>query len=217
MAFTMNIPSLLLPSLVFVLMAATLAPAANAADIRRPLPMDEAPEVTLTPAPVPLAMPMQVPMQPSPAPYTQAPAQMPGWQYLGTGKLATRAGDLRIDAEAYGNMRRFTAKLNGRPFLLIDNQPENVRVSEVFHLDQEDAVVLTAYRGAPDCRYRNYLITLDTKGVLARPHEFESCAATHDVHMAHNAVFIRFAETMNPDGFDRWDVWRYENGQLVRL
>lgn len=139
------------------------------------------------------------------------------WHYVGSEKLPIRNGELVVDEEAKGNIHRYTVKLNGRPFLLADNQPGALHISEVFHLQGEDAILMTAYRGEDSCKYKNYLVTIHASGMEARKHEFESCAPSSEVHAAHDALFIRFAETMNKDGYDRWDVWRYENTRLVRL
>lgn len=139
------------------------------------------------------------------------------WHYAGSERLPIQNGELLVDDESNGASHRYTVKLNGQPFLLADNQPTALRVSDVFHLANEDALIITTYRGENACTYRNYLVTIHANGTVATKYEFESCAPSSEVREANNALFVRFAETMNLDGYDRWDVWRYENTQLVRL
>ena len=139
------------------------------------------------------------------------------WHFVSSEKIPVRNGELFVDEESKGMLHRFTVKLNGQPFLLADNQPGALRISEVFHLNGEDAIVFTAFRDGDSCKFRNTLVTIHANGTAARKHEFESCAPTNEVRTAHDALFVRFAETMNKDGYDRWDVWRYENTRLVRL
>lgn len=139
------------------------------------------------------------------------------WHYVKSVQLPIRSGNLVVDEEAKGSTYRYTVKLNGKPFLLADNQPETIRISEIFHLAGEDALIITAWRGETSCRFQNYLVTVHADGTQARKHEFQSCAPSSSVQSAHNALFVRFAETMNKDGYDRWDVWRYEDTRLVRL
>lgn len=139
------------------------------------------------------------------------------WHFVSSQHIPLRSGELVVDQEAKSSAYRYTVKLNGQPFLLADNQPGELHVSEVFHLNGEDALIMTAWHGEDTCRYTNYLVTILVNGTVARKHQFDSCARTNEVHEAHNALFVRFEETMNKDGFDRWDVWRYEDTRLVRL
>jgi hypothetical protein len=139
------------------------------------------------------------------------------WHFVISQKLAVRTGDLVVEEEAKDTLHRFTVKFNGAPFLLADNQPGAFQISEVFQLKGEDAMIMTAFRGEEGCTYKNYLVTVPTNDRPATKYEFESCAPSSEVHEAFGALFVRFAGTMNKDGYASWDVWRYENFKLVRL
>lgn len=144
-------------------------------------------------------------------------APVTGWHYIGTQQVPVRFGALNVNEDARGDLHRYTVTLNGRPFLRANNQPGALRISQVFELNGEDAVIMTAYRGEDACAYKNYLVTIHAHGTSASSHEFASCAASSEVHSANNALFVSFPATMNTDGFSAWDVWRYENAELVRL
>ena len=151
-------------------------------------------------------------------PANPQPMAPQGWHYVGSQRIPVQYGDLEVNEEAAANgTHRYSITLDGRPFLLADNQPGQLRISDVFHLKGEDAVVITAWRGEDNCKFKNYLVAVHANGAMATRHEFESCSPSSDAQEAHGALFIRFAATMNHDGFDRWDVWRYENDELVRL
>jgi hypothetical protein len=139
------------------------------------------------------------------------------WHYVGTETIPVRFGTLKINEDAWDIVHRFTITLNDRPFLRADNQPGPLRVSEVFQLRGEDAILITAYRGERNCLYKNYLVTVHANGTSASSREFQSCAPSSEVHEAFDALFVRFPGTMNKDGWSSWDVWRYENAKLERL
>lgn len=139
------------------------------------------------------------------------------WHFVNAQSLPVRFGELKVDEDALGAMHRFTVTMNGTPFLRINNQPGDLRISKVFELKGEDAVIITAYRGEEDCAYRNYLVTIPSSGAAASHHEFASCAPSSTVNEAYNALFVSFPATVNKDGWASWDVWRYENTKLVRL
>jgi hypothetical protein len=139
------------------------------------------------------------------------------WHFVSSATIPVRYGELRVDEDSHDEVHRFTITLNGRPFLRADNQPGELRISQVFNLSGEDAVIMTAWRGERNCMYKNYLITIHSNGISASTREFSSCAESSEVHEAFNALFVRFPGTMNKDGWASWDVWRYENSKLERL
>ncbi len=139
------------------------------------------------------------------------------WHQVASQKLPIRFGEFTVVEELKGALHRYTLSLNGQPIMVADNQPGALQISKIFPLEGEDALVVTAYRGDENCVYRNTLITLHENGSSASKHEFESCSPANEVHEAFKALFIRFAGTMNKDGYADWDVWRYENAKLVRL
>jgi hypothetical protein len=140
-----------------------------------------------------------------------------GWQYMDTKTMDSRYGQININEDGRDGVVRFTLTLNNRPFLRADNQPGSIRVSKVFELNSEDAMIITTYRGEADCEYRNYLVTIRDSSTEPAMREFESCAPSSEVHSAFQALFVRFPGTMNKDGWSSWDVWRYENATLHRL
>jgi hypothetical protein len=139
------------------------------------------------------------------------------WRFVETQTIPVRFGELKIDEEARDTVHRFTIMLNGRAFLRADNQPNSLRISKVFQLEGEDAVIMTAWRGEPNCMYKNYLITVHANGSSPFTREFTSCSPANEVHEAFNALFVRFSSAMSKDGWASWDVWRYENSKLERL
>jgi len=140
-----------------------------------------------------------------------------GWQYAGSGRIPTRFGAWDINEDDRGGLKRYTIAYHGKPILRVGDQTGPLQFSKPFSLKGEDAVIITAYHGAVDCAYRNYLLTMHSNGTVDEPRAIGSCASASQARIANNALFVSFPATVNPQGYAAWDVWRYENAELVQL
>ncbi len=134
------------------------------------------------------------------------------WHYVHSQNVPSRFAAIEINEDDRGSMRHYEITINGQAVLFLSNQPNLLRLSRTFVMNDEDAVILTAYRGDPMCSYKNYLLSVRADGTFAGPQEIGNCASSYEAHVADNALFVSFP--------DRWmgdDVWRYENASLMRL
>jgi peptidoglycan hydrolase-like protein with peptidoglycan-binding domain len=138
------------------------------------------------------------------------------WHYVRTQTVPIRYGHLDIDEDNRGSVRHYAVTLNGQPVLFANNQPGILRVSQTYQIDGQDAIVFTAYHGDGVCAYKSYLLTVHSDGSFNNPKEIGNCNGSYEAHVADNALFVSFPG-VNLMGMSTWDVWRYENDDLVRL
>ena len=139
------------------------------------------------------------------------------WHYATSHEIPSRFGQLDLNEDNVGSVRHYAVTLNGQPILFANNQPYVLRVSKTFALNNEDAVIFTAYNGDSECAYKSYLLTIHGDGSFNRPREIGNCTNNFEAHVADNALFMSFPTLRVSEGWSTWDVWRYESNALVRL
>ena len=139
------------------------------------------------------------------------------WHYTHSQALPTRYGRLDVNEDDTGSIRHYAITLNGHPVLFANNQPGLLRVSRTYAMDNEDAVVFTAYEGDGVCAYKHYLLTIHSDGSFNNPKEVGNCGSKYEAHVADNALFLSFQRTSLGNAWGTWDVWRYESNALERI
>jgi peptidoglycan hydrolase-like protein with peptidoglycan-binding domain len=143
------------------------------------------------------------------------------WHTVKTNRIPVRFGKLDLNEDRRGSIRHYTVTLNGQPIFSADNQPSILRTSKVYSMAGEDAVIFTAFHGAPNCPSQHYLVTVRADGTFVGPKAIGNCSEAFDARVANNALFVSFPNTAYEwQGHVNWhgeDVWRYENTSLVRL
>lgn len=139
------------------------------------------------------------------------------WHYVRAQNIPTRFGKLDVSEDNRGSLRHYSVTLNGKPVLIAKDQPGILRVSQTFQLRQDDNIVFTAYVADDACASRNYLLTIHSDGSYTPPREIGNCASSYEAHTAGDALFISFPQSIGIDGLAAWDVWRYENNNLVHI
>lgn len=137
------------------------------------------------------------------------------WHYLRTQQVPTRFGNLDIHEDARGSLRQYEVTFNGHTVLLANNQPGILRVSQTFHLSNEDAVILTAYNSDATCAYQSYLLTLHSDGTHNNPRQIGNCSGTYEAHVAGNSLQINFPGDYMTHGWTIWDSWNYKDNRLA--
>jgi hypothetical protein len=139
------------------------------------------------------------------------------WQHVRTQTLPFRFGKLDVTEDDRGGVRHYAVTLNGEAVILAKNQPSLLRVSDTFRLNNEDAVIFTAYTNDGVCTYKSYLLTMRSDGTHDAPREINNCSNAYEAHVSNGALFVSFAGGQATNGWTTWDVWRYEQGSLVRI
>jgi peptidoglycan hydrolase-like protein with peptidoglycan-binding domain len=139
------------------------------------------------------------------------------WAYARNQELSTRYGRLDVNEEDHGTVRHYMVSFNGHPVLFANNQPGILRASQTFKMDNQDAVIFTAYQGDGNCAYKNYLLTVHSDGTFTSPREIGNCSGKYEAHVADNALFVSFPGVNLASNWGTWDVWRYEDNSLIRL
>lgn len=139
------------------------------------------------------------------------------WHYTHSESLPTRFGNLSVSEDNTGSVRHYAVTVNGHPVLFANNQPGLLRVSRTYAMNNEDAVVFTAYEGDGVCSYKHYLLTIHSDGSFNNPKEVGNCGNAYEAHVADNALFLSFQRTSLNNAWGTWDVWRYENNALERI
>jgi hypothetical protein len=139
------------------------------------------------------------------------------WSHVHTETVPTRFGKLDMTEDARGGLRHYTITFNGEPVIVAKNQPALLRVSQTFRLNDEDAVIFTAYTDDSTCAYKSYLLTTRADGTHDNPREINSCSNNYEAHVTNGALFISFADGYATRNWAAWNVWRYEQGALVHI
>lgn len=140
------------------------------------------------------------------------------WNYVRTQELPSRFGRLDVNEETFGGVRHYAVMLNGQPVLFANNQPGILRASQTYKLDNEDAVIFTAYNGDGVCANKSYLLTVHSDGSFNSPKEIGNCAGNYEAHVAAgNMLLVSFPGSHMVNGWSTWDVWRYEHNVLARI
>lgn len=138
--------------------------------------------------------------------------------YTRTQTLPSRFARLDIHEDAHDAKRDYVVTINDHPVLYMNNQSYVLRVSQTFPINNdEDAVIITARQGDGSCTYRNFLLTVRRDGSLLAPREVGNCASAYEAHMENNSLMVSFPVTSLANGWNTWDVWRYENGGLAHI
>lgn len=126
--------------------------------------------------------------------------------------IPSRFGNLQIVGEqAEGGPRRYTIILNGQEVFQAENQPAPVLISKTFQLGDADLIVLTSYdTGNVTCSYKHYLLALHANS--NHLYDLQNCTRNYEAHVADGNLLVSF-----PDDGGTGDMWRYENGLLVKL
>ncbi len=139
------------------------------------------------------------------------------WHYVRSQEIPSRYAQLSVNEDDRGSLRHYAVTLNGHPVLFANNQPQLLRVSKTFAMNNEDAVIFTAYHGDGACAYKSYLLTIHNDGTFSNPHEIGNCTGNVEAHVADNALLISFPEAYVAGGLSTYDVWRYENDRLAHI
>lgn len=129
--------------------------------------------------------------------------------------LPIRFGHLSIHRDTWSGANNYTVMLNGQSVLNANNQPEALRVSKVFNLSDEDAVIISAYDGTSGCNFKNYLLTVKSNGTYTPAREIGNCTGTYEARVDGNMLYISFAN-YNGSAYGK-DIWRYSNNSLGRV
>lgn len=114
-----------------------------------------------------------------------------------------------------GDQPSFEVKLNGQTLLTTSDQQGPLKVSNVYDVNGEDAVLFTVYRPTSPCFYQNFLVVVRPDGSARETMEIPACSSEPVFETVGKALLIGF-----PNGHDGRAVgtfWRYENGRVTSL
>ena len=139
------------------------------------------------------------------------------WHVVRDQEIPLRFAHLNVREEDSGTLRHYTITLNGQEIMFANNQPGVLRASETFALNNEDAIIFTAYQATGVCPNKSYLLVVHSDGTFDRPSEIGNCAGSYEAHISNNALVISFPGVNLMDGVQTWGTWRYQNSLTVRL
>jgi peptidoglycan hydrolase-like protein with peptidoglycan-binding domain len=131
--------------------------------------------------------------------------------------VPVRFGNLAINEDHRGPLSNYSITLNGQPVLLANNQPAALRVSKIYSMSGEDAVILTAHDGTGGCMFKNYLLSIHSDGTASAPREIGNCSGTYQARLDGNALFVSFSDAHYTSDSSRADNWRYGDDRLARI
>ncbi|MBV8059892.1 MAG: peptidoglycan-binding protein [Alphaproteobacteria bacterium] len=142
------------------------------------------------------------------------PLMMSGATGQATQSLPNRFSHVEFSEVEGSSYHRYNVSVNGIPVLQAENQPSVVGLSKTYELDNEDAIIISAYQpNDATCQYRHYVLALSNgKNEL---HRIDSCTRGFQARVLNGSLFVEFPEV--DDARAIASTWRYDNGQMVRL
>lgn len=128
----------------------------------------------------------------------------PGWV------IPTRYAQVNVQEMVAGPVRHYSLLVNGQNILQINNQATTLRLSKVFQLRGEDAIIVSAQNTLPGCTNRHHLVVV--KGGTAQIHPITSCKANYETSIAQNGLFVSFGDEY--DTLNARQTWRYQDNFL---
>lgn len=149
------------------------------------------------------------------------PAGVAAWtphgRTLWSQPVPTRFARVALNEDRYSGSSNYSVTVNGAPVLLASNQTVPVRISKTFHMNGEDAVIVTSMDGAAGCKYRSYLLSVRSDGSAAAPRELGNCSGGYEVTERANGLLIRFPSGQYATSNTMWHTWSYSGQRLGQI